>query len=153
MRRSDREIDDLKLIEEIMSSAHICRVAFHDVDYPYIFPMNFGYKNNKIYFHCSPKGKKIDLLKRNNKVCFEVELDHEIITGSESCDWTTKFRSVIGYGKIEIIENVEEKKNALDILMIQHGKSDNEYIPKMLERVGVLRLNIETFSGKQAGEW
>lgn len=150
MRRTEREIKDKNVINEILSTALICRLAFTGDEYPYIVPLNFGYHNNALYFHCALNGKKIELLKQNNKVCFEIEKSHEIIPDDVSCKWTTKYQSIIGYGEIEIISDTDEKKKGLDILMIQHGKKENKYNDKLLEKIKVLKLQIKSLTAKQS---
>lgn len=150
MRRKEKEIKDQTGIEKILTSAIICRVAFHDYPYPYIVPMNYGYDNGNLYFHCAQEGKKIDLIKRNNKVCFEIEMSHEIITSEVSCKWSTKYQSLIGYGEIKIISETEEKKKGLDFIMVQHGKKENLYNENAVKKVGVLKLKITSVTGKQS---
>jgi len=73
MKRSEREIKDRKEIEAIIERADVCRLGLSDDNMPYIIPMNFGYKDNRLYFHCAKKGKKIDIIKRNNSTCFEMD--------------------------------------------------------------------------------
>ena len=68
MRRKDRQITDKDIINEILLKSDIARIALFDNEYPYIIPMNYGYKDNALYFHCAPEGKKLDLIKRNNNV-------------------------------------------------------------------------------------
>jgi len=156
MRRKDKQITDSDIIEKILFSSHICRIAIFDEQYPYIVPMNYGYKNGIIYFHSASKGKKLDLLRKNNKVGFEIEAPHEIIKAinpENSCDWTTRYRSIIGTGEIHVIEDLEQKKTAFDIIMHQHGSSLNSYKDKLLEIVVVLALHIQELSGKQSGNW
>ena len=150
MRRSEKEIQDKGVLTEILTSALICRVALFDEEYPYIVPMNFGYKDSALYFHCATEGKKIELIKQNNKVCFEVEKSHEIISDDLSCKWSTKYQSIIGVGEIEIISNTEDKRNGLDIIMNQHGKCDNSYGAKAVDKVMVLKLRIKSLTGKQS---
>ena len=73
MRRNEREITDPKIIEEIIHQATICRIALYDADYPYIVPLNYGYESGALYFHSAKEGKKIDLIRKNSRVCFEIE--------------------------------------------------------------------------------
>jgi nitroimidazol reductase NimA-like FMN-containing flavoprotein (pyridoxamine 5'-phosphate oxidase superfamily) len=154
MRRKKQEITDKKIIEDILSKSLICRLGMIDGDKPYIVPVNYGYFNDTIYIHSASEGKKIELLKKNNKVCFEIEYNSEIIKKEKACDWNTKYRSVIGYGKIEIITNEEEKKQGLDFIMSQHGsKGNNIYKNSSLKNMVILKLNIEKLTGKQSGEW
>lgn len=151
MRRKDREITDKKIIHEILTESFICRLGLFDNNYPYVIPLNYGYRENSLYFHCALQGKKTDLIKQNNKVGFEIEQTYEITKSDISCKWTTKYRSVTGNGSIEIISDFEEKKKGLDIIMQHHGKNDNEYNDKLLENMLVLKLNINNISAKQAG--
>ena len=151
MRRKNKEIQEKAILLEILSKAHICRVAFFDDEYPYIVPMNYGYNDGCLYFHGAPEGRKLDLLRKNNKVGFEIELEHEIIKDDLSCKWTTKYRSIIGTGIMEIVTENEEKTAGLDYLMVQHGKTDNTYNKHMVNFIVVLKLKIESMSGKQSG--
>ena len=152
MRRKERKITDQDIITKILSESLICRIALFDDDFPYIVPMNYGVKDNALYFHCALEGKKIDLIQKNNKVGFEIEAEHEILKFEQSCKWTTKYRSIIGTGEIEIIRDFEEKVKGLDILMQQHGKGDNSYNSKQVDNVLILKLNILSLSAKQAGD-
>ncbi|TRX66220.1 pyridoxamine 5'-phosphate oxidase family protein [Carboxylicivirga sp. M1479] len=153
MRRKEREIKDPDIIHEILSQSSICRLAIHDEPYPYLVPMNFGYRNNALYFHCATGGRKLDLLKQNNKVGFEIEYDSQLIKGDVACQWTTKYRSIIGTGEMNIITNDDEKREGFDIIMQQHGKHDNTYIQAALDKALVLKLEINSLSAKQAGDW
>ncbi len=85
MRRKERCIKDQEIIEQILRQSVICRVAMHDEEYPYMVPMNYGYRDHTLYFHCALEGKKLELIRKNNHVCFEIELSHEIIKYAESC--------------------------------------------------------------------
>ncbi|MBN2863006.1 MAG: pyridoxamine 5'-phosphate oxidase family protein [Bacteroidales bacterium] len=154
MRKKQYEITDPQVIEEILSRSEVCRIALIDNDRPYIVPLNYGYKNNSIYFHSSQLGKKVELLKLNNKVCFEIELFSQIVKRDNPCDWSTKYRSVIGYGTIEFIEDSDKKRVGLDIIMAHYGKSNkNIYNDTLIDKVLILKLKIEEISGKQSGVW
>ena len=152
MRRKNKEINDQKLIEEILLKSEICRLGIITNDVPYIVPVNYGYKDNTIYIHSAPEGRKIELIKKNNRVSFEIEYRYEVIREGKSCDWTTKFRSLMGKGTIDILTNHDEKVKGLDILMEQHGKSNNSYKQKLLDFVVILKLKIEELTGKQSGD-
>ena len=86
MRKKDREIKDTKELEEILQKADVCRIAFAVDGIPYIVTMNFGYiwkDSLTLYFHCAKEGKKLELMKRNNMVCFEMDIDHETCKGGK----------------------------------------------------------------------
>jgi hypothetical protein len=154
MRRKQHEITDQGIIENILSKSEVCRVGILDGDKPYIVPLNYGYKDNAIYIHSAPLGKKIELLKQNNYVCFEIEFHSEVYRKDKACDWGTKYRSVIGYGSIDFITDFEQKKAGLDIIMAHYGKNDNNvYQDKQVEFIVILKLNIEEITGKQLGSW
>ena len=154
MRKSKQEIRDPKILEKILSGALICRVAMMDGALPYILPFNYGYQDGSLYIHSAPEGKKIDLLKQNKQVCFEMEDAVEIIKGEQACDWTTRYRSLVGYGTVEILSDDESKQNGLEVIMAQHGAPDLvDFNPKNMNRMVILKLTITSLSGKQSSPW
>lgn len=154
MRRKDREITDLAVIHEILSKSEICRIALLDGNIPYIVPLNYGFLDNALYFHAASTGKKIDLIRKNNRVCFEIEYAAEIVRNEQSCNWTTRYRSVIGTGTMQILTDDIQKKNGLDIIMAHYGKKENnQYQESNISRMVILKLNIDQVSGKQSGDW
>jgi hypothetical protein len=154
MLRKDKEITDKKIIDEILNKSQICRIAFFDVEFPYIVPFNYGYLDNALYFHSAANGKKIDLIRKNNKVCFEIEYFSQITVHELPCEWTTKYRSVIGSGNIDIITGFEEKKKGLDIIMAHYGSiKNNVYNTNNIDNIVILKLNITGLSAKQSGNW
>jgi nitroimidazol reductase NimA-like FMN-containing flavoprotein (pyridoxamine 5'-phosphate oxidase superfamily) len=150
MRKTEREIKDQELIEKIMREAQICRLAIFDHEFPYIVPLNFGYKDNALFIHCAKEGRKVDLLRKNNKVGFEIEDSYKIVESEVSCEWTTKYRSIIGTGEVEIINDFKEKEQGLDVIMQQHGKMENTYHEKLVDLVFILKLSIKSVSGKES---
>jgi nitroimidazol reductase NimA-like FMN-containing flavoprotein (pyridoxamine 5'-phosphate oxidase superfamily)/ADP-ribose pyrophosphatase YjhB (NUDIX family) len=153
MRRQDKEFTDRKLIDEILSRAVICTIAMNDESTPHIVPVNFGYQDNVIYLHSAPEGRKIDLLRKNPEVSFIVEDFHQIVTDELACGWSTKYRSVAGTGKIEIVTSNEEKRQGLNVIMEQHGaKGPYVYREGQLDRMVVLKLTIERITGKESGK-
>jgi len=151
MQKSRQEIKDNKIIGEILGSSEICRLAFMDGNRPYILPFNYGYRDNCIFIHCAREGRKIELLKENNQVCFEVEQHAEIIHSDKACRWTTRYRSVVGYGYVDIVDDFEEKCRGLDVIMKHNGaRHKPDYEKKNVDNMLLLRLNITEISGKQS---
>lgn len=151
---STKTITDRKIIDLILKESTICRLAMIDQMEPYLIPLNYGYFDNALYIHSAPIGRKIEILKRNKRVCFEIDLPAEIVRNELSCDWSTKARSLIGYGTVEIITDSAEKRRGLDIIMAQHGKSSgNNYKDSLVDSIVILKLLIEEITGKQIGEW
>lgn len=154
MRRGKQEIIDKAVLEEILAGAEICRLSMLDGDLPYIVPVNYGYRDGHIYIHSVPEGKKIDLLKQNKQVCFEVEDTVEIVKGKEACDWSTRYRSVVGYGAVEILSDEKSKQEGLEVIMAQHGAPELVIFDvKNLKRMVILKLSISSVSGKQSSNW
>jgi len=154
MRRNDKQIHDSAIIAEILEKSELCRIAMVDNGEPYIVPLNFGYKDNIIYTHSAPIGRKIEILQRSNRVCFEILFSNELIPGDKACNWGAKFRSIIGYGEVQIITESERKKSGLDIIMSKYGGAEkNSYDEKPLEKTVVLEITIESMTAKQSGKW
>jgi uncharacterized protein len=153
MRRNDREVSGTNEVEEIIRKADVCRIAFANDNMPYLVTLNFGYSSSPVqsfYFHCANEGKKLDMIRKNNYVCFELDTDHQLITGSNSCDWGMTFSSIVGYGNISIITEKEEKKAGLNHIMDHYGASgESSYNDSILERTTVLRLDVEQMTGKK----
>lgn len=154
MRKANQEITDPKTLEAILKKATIIRLAMVDNGMPYLLPFNFGYSENCIYIHSAPAGKKIEVLCQNPQVCFEVEDETATVEGDIACRWSQMYRSVVGYGKVEMVTGFEEKQKALDIIMQQHGAPANmEFDPKEVEFIVVLKLKIDSMTGKQSSNW
>lgn len=153
MRREDKMISDPEVVESILLKADICHVAMIDDGEPYLVPLNFGYKDRTLYFHSAATGRKIEVMKKNPRVCFEVALPHTIITGEVACDWTTKYRSVIGYGTVSFSDDPEEKKAGLDTIMAKYGQMENTYRSGSLRNMIIGMIVVEEMSGKQSHDW
>ena len=151
MRRKDRAISNLAAIEDIVRKSLVCRLGLAEEDQPYVVPLNFGFRDNALYFHSAPKGKKIDMLRRNSKVCFEFDLDHEIVADEQACKWGMKYRSVIGFGKATIVEDMAEKIEGLDAIMDQYSVRSFVYPEVKLENTVIIKVEIESMTGKQSG--
>lgn len=152
MRRKDKKITTPEEIKEILKNNDICRIASSKNNIPYITVMNYGYAANSLYFHCASEGKKLDFIDSNNHVCFEITDSIEIISGEMACDYGTKYRSIIGEGKILRLTDIKEKAFGLQVIMHQiTGKSKWKYRKSIVEKVTVLKLEIESLSGKKSG--
>jgi len=153
MRRKEREIKDISEIEDVISLCDVCRIAFAYDNIPYIVTMNFGYSGGdykKLYFHCARVGKKLDMIKKNNYVCFEFDTDHNLHKDKTACDFGMSYRSVVGWGKIKVITEDEEKKQGLSHLMSHYSDRDDfSYEKRILDKMIVLRLDIIEMKGKK----
>ena len=150
MRRKEQEITDRSEIDEIISKSRVFRLAMVDGDKPYIVPLCLGYDGKSIYFHCAREGKKTDILKKNDNVCFEFEEVGPLEESDKPCNWGIKYRSVIGSGKAVFLSDVEEKKSGLDLIMKQYTDKPFQLNDRMVAAVTVVRIDIEEIAGKRS---
>lgn len=148
MRRSDREIKDRKVIDDIIKRCRICHLALCDDGQPYVIPLNFGYDGSFLYFHSAPEGKKIDIIRENNRVGFVFDILHEIVTREKACDWGAKYESVMGEGVAEIIDDPDARKDALECIMRQYGSNAVDFSEDALKKTLIFRVRISAISGK-----
>ncbi len=151
MRLKEREITDNAEIEKIIKGASICRIGLVDNDEPYIVPVCFGYEKNALYFHGALDGRKVELIRKNNRVCFEMDTGVAIVGGDEPCGWTAKYRSVIGVGRACILQKDEEKAHGLKVIMEQYSEKDFNFPKERLDSVLVVRIDVESITGKKSG--
>jgi nitroimidazol reductase NimA-like FMN-containing flavoprotein (pyridoxamine 5'-phosphate oxidase superfamily) len=148
MRRNEREITDRKEIDDIIRRCRVCHLAMCVDGQPYVVPLNFGYDGRSLYFHTAPEGRKIDIIKRNNRVGFEFDILHDIVTAEQACKWGAKYESVIGSGTAEIVDTLEAKKDALEWIMRQYGSGTWDFKEEILKKTLVFRVQILEISGK-----
>ena len=153
MRRKDREITDANAIETFIKEEQILRVAFYDEGDIYIVPVNYGYtcENGQyiFYFHGAKAGRKYELTQANPTVGFEIDGKYQLVEGDIACEYSAYFQSVVGTGKLSLIEDKTDKVKALNTIMRQTtGNVEWSYGDKMLEAVAVFRLDVEKMSCK-----
>jgi len=145
---SKQIITDKDKIEQILNQGTVCTVAMSVNDKPYQVALNYGYENGYLYFHSSKKGKKIEILKKNPEVCFLIQTDVEIVRSEEACDWSMKYKSVMGFGRVVFIHEINKKISALKILMMQYSQKDFTITEPKAEQVCVFKIEIESMTLK-----
>jgi nitroimidazol reductase NimA-like FMN-containing flavoprotein (pyridoxamine 5'-phosphate oxidase superfamily) len=149
MRRKEKEISNTDEIDAIIGQADICHLGLIDDDEPYVVPVNFGYKKNRIYFHSAREGRKIDVIRNNPKVCFNIVTDIKVVRPSpDSC--TTKYKSVTGTGIATIVEDIREKLDGLKSIMRQTIGCEYALSREKVDSVLVVRIDIQKITGKQS---
>jgi uncharacterized protein len=149
MRRKDREITDPADIDSILAAAIVCRIALVDDGEPYIVPLSFGYEDGSVYIHSAPEGKKIAMMEKNPRCCFEVDICDQVIRSDKPCSWGMRYRSVIGYGSAVILEDPNEKRHGLNCIMQHYGGGTREFSDTDIASVMVIRIRIESMTGKK----
>lgn len=151
--RTKTHLLSLEQIKALFESAKVGRFGcVKQNGYPYVVPMHFVYFNHKIYMHGLPKGQKIDILKSNPKVCFEIDemislLDKDV---ENPCDVNTEFNSIILQGEATIVDNFDEKKEALSKIVEKFTPHlmHKELPENMINGTAVMRIDIEEFVGR-----
>jgi hypothetical protein len=151
MRLSEREITDQTAIEAIIRTSLVCRLGLSDENRPYIVPLCFGYQDRTLYFHGAKEGKKIDLLRKNPYVCFEFDLNSGVKEAENACKWGMSYQSVIGSGKAILVDQSEEKKEALGIIMRQYSDREFGFPDHLVEKTAIIKVEIEEMTGKESG--
>ena len=152
MRRKDREITDFDEMMKIIAKCDTCRLALFDDEFPYIVPLNFGTDVEEgqlyLYFHSAKVGTKLDLIRKNNKVTFEMDCEHNIILYDERMSCTMGYASVIGHGELEFVDE-DDKYEALKILMKHYHHEDFQFNTNMMKATTVFRLKVLDMIGKR----
>ena len=154
MRRKNRQVLEENRIDEIIRACDCCRIGLADEDEVYIVPLNFGYVNENgsriFYFHSAKEGRKLDLIRKTGRGGFELDTNHQIKSGENACDYAFRYQSVIGKGKIEVLENPEEREKGLRAIMEHYtGKSDWTFGEKSLSATAVIKLMVEEICCKE----
>lgn len=151
MKRAEKEISNPEEIQDIMRHAQICRMAMTQGSIPYLIPLNFVVEGDCLYFHSATKGKKIDILNENNNVCFEMEINAQIIAGETPCAWGMKYASVIGYGRAFFVNDQAEKIKALNLLMEKYaGRGNYTYPENIVRKTMIVGVKIDKLTGKKS---
>ncbi|HVN96599.1 MAG TPA: pyridoxamine 5'-phosphate oxidase family protein [Syntrophorhabdaceae bacterium] len=153
MRVARKEIKDKNILIRLLSEAYVGRLATNRHDgYPVIKPLNFLYDEGKIYIHSAQEGEKIEDIKQDNRVCFEVDFPISYVkTSGSPCKAAYRYRSVIMKGRAFILEDRQEKIRALKGLMEKYqpeggyGKIPDE----KLDLTAVVRIDVEEMTGKE----
>lgn len=151
MRRNDKEITDTEVIDDIINRSTVCRMALSETNRPYLVPVCFGYRNRTLYVHSAREGKKIDILRKNNNVCVEFDVDHELVKADIACAWGMKYRSVVCSGTASFVDDDREKREALDVIMEHYSTGSFEYNDKELADMIIIKIEIKSITGKQSG--
>lgn len=153
MRRRDREVTDFETILGIINECDIIRIGLADGEFPYIVPLNFAYtvleKQIEFYVHGAMAGRKFELMNKNKKCSFEMDIPLEMDCMFEKKDVTMRYKSVMGTADITFLEE-EEKQNAIDnIIMNRYKETRNfDYNRKMVAVTAVAKLTVTNLTAK-----
>lgn len=153
MRRRDRLVEDRREIDAIIRGSEVCRLALAKDNEPYLVPLSFGYDGESIYLHTAGTGKKIEFFEASARVCFELERNVRLVRDDgDACEWSFVFESVIGYGKISELVDLDGKSFALSQITHHYGGTQSNFEGFDLNRVRTWRIAIESVQGKRTDE-
>ena len=151
MRRRDRAVTSPTEIVEIMSRCEVLHLAIAAQPAPYLLPVNFGMEPDgmTLYVHGAMEGTKYDLLAKNDQVGFEMECTSGLVLDEASHSCTMNYESVMGWGTVSEVTDLDGKLHALDCIMRQYHSEDFYYDPAVAERTRILCLKIQERTGKR----
>ena len=154
VRKAKKEITDRLVIEELLMTCPVGRLGTVGPDgWPMVKPLNYVFLNDRIYFHTAKEGEKIDHMRKNDRVCFEVDRPIAYVRGAKEnpCAAEFLYRSVIIKGRATIVDDEQEQRAALLGLMRKYQPEGGygDFLPARIAVTGVVRIEIEQLSGKQ----
>ena len=152
MTKRERQITDESQILKILDNAKVLHLGLSVNDEPYVVPMNYGYNMEDgrlvLYMHSALLGKKLDMIRINPRVFFELDCDRMPFEGDKPCQYGLVYSSVMGRGTARIIEDVEEKKRAMTILMKTQTGKEFVFDEKLVSIVAVIRVDVAEYTAK-----
>ena len=152
MTKRERQITDPQQIRRILDTAKVLHLGLSVDNAPYVVPMNYGYTFEGdqlvLYLHSTVRGKKLSMIEANPNVFFEMECDLQPFEGRLPCQYGLAYSSVMGRGKARLVEDVEEKKKAMSILMNTQTGKDFSFEDKLVSIVSVIRIDAEQYTAK-----
>ena len=152
MTKRERQITDENQIMAILDAGKVLHLGLAVDNEPYVVPMNYGYtkENGKLvmYLHSAVRGKKLDMIRINPKVFFEIDCDLVPFESDLPCQYGLSYSSVMGKGIARIVDDVEEKKKAMSILMKTQTGKDFTFEDRLVSIVAVIRIDVEEYTAK-----
>ena len=152
MTKRERQITDENQIRGILDTAKVLRLGLAVNNEPYVVPLNYGYtmENGRmiLYMHSATRGKKLDMIRENPNVFFEMDCDLQPFEGEVACQYGLSYSSIMGRGKATIVEDVQEKIRAMSILMKTQTQQDFSFNDRLVSIVAVIRIDVTEYTAK-----
>ena len=152
MTKRELQITDETQIRNILDTAKVLHLGLAVDNEPYVVPMNYGYTMEEgklvLYLHSAQKGKKLDMMRANPKVFFEMDCDWVPFEGEKPCQYGLGYSSIMGCGTAQVVEDVEEKIKAMSALMKTQTGKDFSFNERLVSIVAVTRIDVAEYSAK-----
>ena len=152
MTKRERQITDPEQIRRFLDTAKVLHLGLAVDNEPYVVPMNYGYTMEEgklvLYLHSAVRGKKLDMIRANSRVFFEMDCDLLPFEGKVPCQYGLAYSSLMGRGNARIVEDLEEKKQAMSILMKTQTDKDFGFEDRLVSIVAVIRIDVSEYTAK-----
>jgi len=153
LRRKDRAMNDAREMEAFLSRMPVGRLGLSTEDGPYVVPVNYIFAEGCVYFHSAPKGKKVEALRADSRVCFVVDEPGPQVTWEKGCGISQIYESVMCFGKAEFVEKIAEKRRILEMLVGKYVPGDDKVrildrSSKMIANIAIVKIHLEWMTGK-----
>ena len=145
---------DQSFIDAVIARCDICFAGVVDENgLPYVVPMNFGYHNGIFYLHSAPEGRIIRALEQNNYICLTFNEGQKLAFQHPkvACSYRMKAKSIVAEGKVSFVEDMEEKRMALNYTMAQYSDKHFEYSEPAVRNVKIWRIDVDNIVCKEFG--
>ena len=152
MTKRERQVTDPVQIAHILDTGKVLHLGLAVNNEPYVVPMNYGYTMEEgklvLYLHSALQGKKLDMMRSNPNVFFEIDCDLMPFEGRVPCQYGLVYSSIMGRGTATIVEDVEEKKQAMSLLMKTQTGKDFSFEDRLVSIVAVIRIDVAEYTAK-----
>lgn len=145
---------DKEFIESVIRHSDVCYVGMADTDgTPYVLPMNFGYREGRVYLHSAREGRSISILERNPKVCITFSTDHALVFQHPevACSYRMRSKSVMAWGRVVFEDDLDKKREALDQIMRQYSDKPFHYSDPAVRNVKIWIVELDEITCKEFG--
>ena len=150
MTKRELQVTDPHQIRDILNKAKVLHLGLCVDNEPYVVPMNYGYimegETLVLYLHSAVQGKKLDMIRANPRVFFELDCDRMPFEGEKPCQYGLVYSSVMGRGTACIVEDVEEKIRAMTMLMKTQTGKDFAFNDRLVSIVSVIRIDVTEYT-------
>ena len=152
LTKRERQVTDPAQIRHILDTGKVLHLGLAVNDEPYVVPMNYGYVMEEdrlvLYLHSALQGKKLDMIRANPRVFFEIDCDLMPFEGRVPCQYGLVYSSIMGRGEARLVEDVEQKKQAMSILMKTQTGKDFSFEDRLVSIVAVIRIDVSEYTAK-----
>ncbi|MDD5955032.1 MAG: pyridoxamine 5'-phosphate oxidase family protein [Firmicutes bacterium] len=152
MTKRERQVTDEQQIRGILDRAKFLHLGLAVNNEPYVVPMSYGYTHENgrlvLYLHSAVRGKKLDMIRSNPNVFFELDCDQLPFEGQKPCQYGLSYSSIMGRGRATIVADAQEKEKAMTLLMKTQTGKDFSFTEELVSIVAVIRIDVTEYTAK-----